>query len=65
MPRGRTLKRSRFTEEQIIGIAKEHQDGLWQRIFVASPVSAMRPAINGVGGLAPWVSDAKGLRMLE
>lgn len=36
------MKRSRFSEEQIIGILKEHQAGLGRRNCVASTGSAMR-----------------------
>ena len=31
------MKRSRFTEEQIIGILKEHRAGLWPRICFQHP----------------------------
>jgi hypothetical protein len=46
-----SMKRNRFTEEQIIGILKEHEAGFRWLIFAASTASAIKslgPPMDGV-----------------
>jgi hypothetical protein len=42
------MKRSRFTEEQIIGVLKEHEVGTRRLICAAGTASARRPFTTGV-----------------
>lgn len=48
------MKRSRFSEEQIIGILKEHQAGLARRSCAASTASATQPSTSGARDMAAW-----------
>ncbi len=56
------MKRSRFSEEQIIGILKEHQAGLgWaRRSCAASMGSAMRRSTSGAPSMAAWRCQTRG-----
>jgi putative transposase len=64
--RRRTMKRSRFSEEQIIGILKEHQAGL-SAAQLCRKHGVSEPTFykwrSKYGGLE--VSEAKRLRVLE
>lgn len=60
------MKRNRFTDEEIIGILREHEAARRSRSFAASTASAMPASINGrpkFGGMD--VSEAKRLKTLE
>lgn len=48
------MKRSRFSEEQIIGILNEHQAGLGARSFAVSMASVMRRFTSGDPSMAAW-----------
>ena len=48
------MKKSRYTEEQIIGILKQHQAGLGAKGYAASTASAMRPSTSGGPVMAGW-----------
>jgi len=48
------MKRSRFSEEPIIGILKEHRLACLRRIYVASTGSAMRRFTNGGPNMVAW-----------
>ncbi|SFE31163.1 hypothetical protein SAMN04488037_107229 [Shimia marina] len=48
------MKRSRFSEEQIIGILKEHQIGFGQRSCAAVTETATRLSTNGEPSMAGW-----------
>ena len=50
------MKRSRFTEDQIIGILKEHEAGFPASICAASTASAMRPSTSGRPSMVVWMS---------
>ena len=50
------MKRSRFSEEQIIGILKEHEAGVSAPIFAASMASATPASTNGKPSSAGWKS---------
>lgn len=59
------MKRSRFTEEQIIGIWKEHEGGVSVAICAGSTASAMPTSTNGTKFGEMEVSEAKRRRTLE
>ncbi len=49
------MKRNRFTDEQIIGILKEHEAGMpVSRSFAANTASAMPASINGRPSSSEW-----------
>ena len=48
------MKRSRFSEEQIIGILKEHHAGLGAKELYRSMGSVMRRFTNGGPNMAVW-----------
>lgn len=49
------MKRSRFTEEQIIGILKEHEAGAKTETSAASTASRMQPSTNTRRSMAAWI----------
>ncbi len=49
------MKRSRFSDEQIIGILKEHQAGMSRLpICAANTASATRHSTSGARSMAAW-----------
>lgn len=50
------MKRSRFSEEQIIGILKEHEPASRSPICAASTASAMPAFTNGKRSVVGWRS---------
>ena len=59
------MKRSRFSEEQIIGILKEHHAGLSAAELCRKQGSAMQRFTNGDRSMAAWkylTRTAKGAR---
>lgn len=48
------MKRSRFSEEQIIGMLKERRPGLRRPICAASTASAMPPSTSARRGMVVW-----------
>ena len=49
------MRRSRFSDEQIIGILKEHQAGLFRPVSCAADTAlVMRPFTSGVPSTAGW-----------
>ena len=49
------MKRSRFSEEQIIGILKEHQAGLSAQDLCRKHGSVMQRSTNGGQSMAGWI----------
>jgi len=54
LERTEAMKKSRFREEQIIGILKQHEPGERRRIFAVSTGSAQRRSTAGSRSLAGW-----------
>ena len=50
------MKRARFTEEQIIGVLKEHEAGAKTADLAASTVSRKRRCTTGRPSTAAWMS---------
>jgi hypothetical protein len=50
------MRKSRFTEEQIIKVLKEHAAGRGQVICVGSTASVMRRSASGDRAMAGWRS---------
>jgi hypothetical protein len=50
------MRKSRFTEEQIIKVFTGHAAGMSRAICVASTVSAMRRSMSGDRATAGWRS---------
>jgi putative transposase len=48
------MKRKRFTEEQIIGVLKEHELGAKTAEVCRKQGSARRPSTNGRANTAAW-----------
>ena len=48
------MKRSRFGEEQIIAILREHEAGVKTPLSAASTVLAARPSTNGNPNTVEW-----------
>ena len=48
------MKKSKFTESQIVGILKQADAGMPSRTFAAKPVSAYPPTISGSQSMAAW-----------
>ena len=49
------MSAERFSEEQIIGILKEHQAGLSAQEVCRSTASVTRRSTNGAESLAGWI----------
>ena len=48
------MKRSRFSDEQIIGILKEHQAGMTASELCRKMASRTRPSTAGARSMAAW-----------
>jgi hypothetical protein len=55
-PKGPEMTCSRFTEDQIIGILKEHEAGVSCVICATSTVSALQLSRSGRPSMAAWMS---------
>ena len=53
------MRKSRFSEDQIIAILKEHQAGIPVMDLCRKHGSAMRPSARGERGTAGWRSPTR------
>ena len=59
------IKRSRFTEGQIIGVLKEHKPGAPRESCAGGTGSRRQPSATGVAAMAGWRSRKPWLKGLE
>lgn len=59
------MKKSRFSESQIVGVLKEHEAGTPTEIFADGTGLAQRRSMRGKPSLAEWKSATSQMRALE